>query len=286
MIFNFKNFLLLEKSSLSKLGVPNEVVKILQKNFKLSSKAQWNKIELKKTLKDQLMKDEKALYIEISLDYINIFVNNYNNYIFQKFKYDDSGWGGYIVEEREQPSLTQLLNFVNIEHSIWKCEDDEFEIKTLAQQEVQKHVKKLDYTTYDFKMSIVKNFDNILKRIYGKKHDDVMTKIVSNIETMQTGQSAEELLDFLKDNNQLAKIANKYKFYKEIDDILRIKELQKQYNSLTVFDEYLFTFESEYSDKFNYRVSIKDLIETFGLMKIQNAFFYYLYTGRIKDLTV
>lgn len=281
-----QSYNLFEKSSLTALGVPNEVMREIQYNYELKPDAEWIRLGYKKDLIEELKKDEKAFFLEISDKYIKVIVNLTNNeYFIQYFNYDDAGWGKYESEEREMITRTQLLIGVNPKNIIYKLEGI-FQERPKAQRKVQKEIKELDETTNEFKFYILYNFNKIVKRIYGKRFDEVMKKIANNIATIKEGSTADEILIFLRDNKKLAEKAKEYEDAKTEDDILKIQELEQKYNSLPVIDEYLINFEVGYSDKFKTRLNIKQLIDTFNRMKIETAFMYYLYTGKLADIRI
>jgi hypothetical protein len=278
------NYSIFEKSTLTILGVPIDVMKDIQYNYELSSDATWTKF-YKTALKEDLKKDELSLYVEISIKYIKVFINLGNDeYQQQVYKLDDSGWGTFIKKDIELKTRTQLLIGINPEHLIYKLSGD-FQYKPKKQRQVQKELKMFDDVTNDFKFYILYNFNKIIKKIYGKRYDFVMQTIAKNISELK-GSSSDEILEFLKNNKKLAEKAKEYDNAKAADDILRIQDLEQQFNSLPAIDEYLYTFEEEYSEKYNLRLNIQDLINEFGRMKIETAFMYYLFTGKIKDLTI
>jgi hypothetical protein len=284
---HLKSFNLFEGSSLTRLGVPDEVMKNIQYNYEIEPFAKWKKIGLKKDLVEELKNNEIALFIELSIDYIKVIVNNMNdNFYVQYFFYDPGEWGGtYDIRDKENISRNQLLYGVDSKHLIYKL-DGFFENRPKVQRRVQKEMKQFDQTTSDFKVYMLSNFNNIVKRIYGKRYNDVMTKIADNISNFKPNASAEEILEFLRNNKKMAEKAKEYEDAKEDEDILRIKELEKKYNSLPILDEYLISFEEEYSNKLDNRLTIKDLIDTYGRMKIETAFMYYLFTGNLKELNI
>lgn len=281
-----KPFNLFEKSSLTRLGVPKEVMQYIQYHYEVSSNSNWEKIGYKKELVEELKTNEIAMFIEISVKFIKVIVNLGNDeYFTQNCYYTESDFGGYDIRDRVYTSRTQLLYTVNPDHLIYKL-DGEFQHRPKVERRVQKEIHKFDKITNDFKFYILYNFNNILKRIYGNKYDFVMKDIAANIARFKYNATAEEVLQFLKDNKKMAEKAREYEDAKNTDDLLRINDLQKKYNSLPIIDEYLLNFEDGYSDKYNTRLDIKQLIDTFGRMKIETAFMYYLFTGKIKDLAV
>jgi len=281
-----KTYNIFEKSTLTALGVPTEVMRKIEYNYEISKDARWNRLNLKKELKEELKKDEVALFIEISIDYIKVIVNlTDDEYYIQYFKYNDKGWGEYEVRQREQKTRTQLLIGVNSKHLIYKL-DGEFKLKPKAERKLKKEMTEFDNTTTEFKFHMLNNFNKIVRKIYGKRYNIVMQKIANNLANVKAGSSAEEILQFLKDNKKLAQVAKEYEDAKNDDDLLQLKRLEKKYNSLPILDEYLLNFEDGYSNKYDNRLNISDLINDFGRMKIETAFLYYLFTGNLKELTV
>lgn len=281
---NYNNFLL-ERSSLTKLGIPTSMMQDIQKEYSLPADAEWIKIK-KKELIDELKKDEKALYIHICLDYLQVIVNNHKIYFQQEFKFLDQNWGDYEIHEREYTSMTQVTYGIMAKHLIYKMVGEDFEIKPKKERTLQKEIGEFETTTNDFKAHILENFNKLVKQIYGRRYEEVMRKIALNLQGVKPGISADELLKFLKDNKKMAEMAKEYEMAKEEDDMLKIKDLEQKYNSLSALDEYLINFEEAYSDKYDFRLNIQDLINEFGWMKIETAFMYYLFTGKIKDLSV
>ena len=282
-----KSFKIFERSSLTPLGVPEEIMKEIQINFEIETDSSWTKIRLKKDVLSELRKDEKQFFIQISKNgNIMIFINNHKHYIKQYFKLETDGWGSFRIDEREHITFTQLSYSINIKDDIYMLDNSNFKLSSKKERKLSNQINNLEKTTEDFKLYILTNFNKILQKIYGKKHKEIMIKIAKNLEQMSSKLNTDELLQFLSDNKKLAEIAKEYEKAKEDNDILNIKRLEKQYNSLSILDEYLIKFETEYSEKFNFRVNIEDLIETFGRMPIETAFMYFLYTGRIKDLMI
>jgi hypothetical protein len=281
-----KTYNLYEKSSLTSLGVPSEVMKNIQYNYEIQIDAEWDKIFYKKDIKLELKKDEISLFLEININFIKIIINLGNNiYIQQYFKYNSSGWGGYDIRNRENLSITQILLGINSKSNIYKLKGD-FQYNTKAQRKIQKEMKNFDKITNDFKFYILHNFNRIIQRIYGARYEKVMSTIASNIKNINPNATKDEILDFLKNNKKMVEKAKELENAKNIEDFLRITELEKKYNSLPILDEYLIKFEDGYSDKYNIRLSIQDLIKDFGRMKIETAFIFYLFTNKLKSLNV
>ena len=283
---NFKNFIL-EKSSLTPLGVPEEVMKEIQINFEIDSKSTWTKMNLKKDIISELKKDEKQFFIQISnKKNIYIFINNHKQYFKQYFKYETEGWGSFRIDDRTDISLTQLSYSIDIKDNIYMLDNSNFKIKEKKQRFIQAQTEKLVKETSDFKIYILKHFNSIIQRIYGNKYSKVMKQISKNISEITPDTSADEILKFLSDNKKLAEAAREFEDARDDEDILRLKRIEEQFNSLTIIDEYLLRFEDAYSDEFNHHLTIKDLINDFGRMYIETAFMYFLYTGKLKKLEI
>ena len=153
-----------EKSSLTSLGVPNEVMKNVQYNYEIQSDANWDRILLKKDVKSELKKDEVALFIEVNLKYIKVILNLGNDeYTQQYFFYDNSGWGGYDMRDREDITRTQMLFGIRPESNIYKLDGD-FQHRQKTQRLVQKEMRKFDELTNNFKFYMLQNFNKIIQR--------------------------------------------------------------------------------------------------------------------------
>jgi hypothetical protein len=285
MIVNYNDFIY-ERSSLTKLGVPKEAMQMLQNEYEIQYNANWIKIQSKKDFILELKKSEIALYIQITLKFIKIIMNINNEYFVERYKLNDDGFGGtYEKKERETSSITQLSTIPLNEGLLYKLDGD-FKYKPKKERLVQKELNKLDRTTSDFKFYVLKNFNNLIRKIYGARHKEVIKKICDNLAKIGNDNKSDDIFNFLNDNKELAKMAKEYEMAKEDNDILRLTILDKKYNSLTNLDEFILNFEDLYSEEFNWRLNIKDMIDTFGLMRIETAFLYYLFTGKIKKLNI
>ena len=279
-------FNLFEHSSLTPLGVPDDIMKEIQINFEIDSNATWTKMILKKDIIQDIKNNNKSFYLSFE-NYNNyfIFINDNQKYFKQYFNYDKNGWGSYRIGDREEISYTQLNYTINIKRNIYKLDTD-FKLATKEQRNIQAQAQKLEKSTDDFKIYILKHFNSIIKRLYGSRYDRVMKTIASNLSQIDSNATAEEILKFLKDNKKMAETAREYEDARNDEDILRLKRLEQQFNSLTIIDEYLIEFEVGYSEQFHYHLNIKDLINDFGHMYIETAFMYYLYTGKLKTIEI
>ena len=113
----FPEDLLLEKSSLTKLGVPKEVMQPLQKDFAIPADAEWDRVILKRDVEKILRNGEREFILQIETDEIKAFVSyatpDGDKYFIDAYVLDESGWGGYDKLSREEVTLTQLLYQIN-----------------------------------------------------------------------------------------------------------------------------------------------------------------------------
>jgi len=284
MITKFKLF---EKSSLTPLGVPEEVMKEIQINFEIDSNARWSKMKLKKDVLYELKKDERQFFIQLDKKgNIFIFINDYQNYTKQYFKLETDGWGSFRIDDREAITYNQLRYSVNINDDIYMLQSSDFKTKPKKERRLKAQIEELEKSTSEFKIYIMDNFNKIIRSMYGAKYKKVMNKISENLSKISGNSTPDDILKFIENNKKLAQKAKEYENAKEEKDLKRIKELETQYNSLTIFDEKLLEFEDHYSNEFSYYINIENLINDFGRMYIETAFMYYLYTNRFRELQI
>jgi hypothetical protein len=250
--------LILEKSSLTALGVPREVMQSIQKDLALSPDVDWKKIDHKKDIVDYLRKGDKNLFIQIAVDGIKV-IGSYptirgTEYFVDNYVYRDTEWAGeYEKLKREFPSLTQTIINIEPRTNIYKLIGD-FSINKQAKRKMIKKEKKFIEFSDKFKTDFLKQFDKILKRITGTKFKKAKDKIT----------------------DKAKKIA--------MENDLLIKGLDNPLagpNGLSILDEFLYQFEEEYSKFFEERVDIYELSKYFSYEKVMTMFMYYIYTGKI-----
>lgn len=168
MIIKFEDFLILEKSSLSILGVPTEVLKEIQKEFALSPDARWNKVIRKSDVERIFRQFRKKLIIQIAIDSIKVFVKNNDEYFVDRFILNDEAeWSGaYKKLKREYLSKNQIMIEIEPRANIYLL-IGEFSLKQQKQRKLEKKDKEFKEFTENFKQDFIKNFKSILKRIVG-----------------------------------------------------------------------------------------------------------------------
>lgn len=258
MKLSFNDFLLLEKSSLTKLGVPTEVMQPIQRDFAIPANAQWDRLKLKRDVIKILRKGNKELILQISTDSIKIFVANPLRdeiyYTIDRYLLDeDANWSGeYIQAGRESVSMTQLFSEIESGSIIYKLKD-EFSLTKQNIRKLARQNKKFSEFTKNFKIEFLKNFNNILKRIVGKNFNDAKEEI----------------------NDKAKRI--------EIENNMIISGLDSTIegpNGLTILDEFIMQFENAYSEFFEEHVDIYELSKYFTKEKMMTAFMYFVYTGK------
>jgi len=255
MITNLKEYLLLERSSLSLLGVPREVMQPIQKDLAIPADAKWDKIKLKRDAVDILNNNDKVLLLQIDIDMISVFISFNNKYFIDTYVMKDSkDWGGgYNKLPREKVSKTQFISRLDSSVLLYHLIDN-FSIKTQPYRKMDKKEKNFLEFTENFKKDFLQQFNSILKRIVGYNYKDA------------------------KDD-----IADKAKRV-EIENKMMISGLENPLegpNSLTILDQFLIEFEDEYSKYFDERLDIMELSELFTRDKIMTSFMLFIYSGKI-----
>ena len=251
--------LLLEKSSLTKLGVPREVMQPLQKDFAISPDAEWERVRLKREAEKIIRTGEKEFLLQLEIDSVKVFVaysiSGIDRYFIDSYVMDESGWGAYEKLPREEVSVTQLLYQVNSRAILYHLKSP-FSIVRQPKRKLIKKEKSFVEFTENFKKDFLKNFDSILKRIVGSKYKDAKKEIQDKARQME--------------------MENKM-MLSGLDDPLEGP------NSITLLDQFITEFEEAYSDFFGERLDIEELSKHFTREKMMTSFMYFIYAGRILD---
>ena len=118
--------------------------------------------------------------------------------------------------------------------------------------------------------------------MYGKQADQIQNVIIKNLAKVNMeGLDVDDIRDILEQNVNLAKKSEFIKSKANIKDPMKLSSKDIQYNSLTIFDQYLFTFEDAVSEEHDEFWNIKDLCEKFTTEKVMTAFMYFLYSGEL-----
>ena len=284
-----------ESSSLSKLGIPKNVMQLIQRDYEISTDAKWERLPSKFEVKDVLLEKKKNLLLELSIDYIKIISSDFNGdkniYSVERFSHDEEAqWGGtYNRTDRTEGSFTETFNSISQKNLIFKLKEGEFQVQPYNKRKFKKESIEFDMFTLEFKIRLVKDFNEIVKKMYGNMSSRIVKTILDNVASMPEKigtASVDEMIKLINDNAALKEMSDDYQKMKNENDILGLEKLEKQFNSLTIFDEYLIEFEVLYSEEFNLHLTISDLVKDFGWDKIKTAFMYYLYTGKMLPLRI
>lgn len=261
MIKKFEKFnesLLLEKSSLTILGVPTNVMKSIQKDLSLSDDAQWERISLKKDVSDYLRKGDKNLFLQISLNSIIVIVSyptiKGTEYFIDKYKYTEDDWGGeYKKTSREYKTYTQTMIDVRPNTNIYRLKGD-FSIHRQSRRKmIRKEIQSIQFNEI-FVKELLNRFDGILKRITGQGFKNAKGEIE-------------------KKAKQIA-LENKL-LIQGLDNPLQGP------NGLSILEEFLLQFEEAYSEYFGEPITIQELVELFSREKVMTMIIFYIYKGKI-----
>jgi hypothetical protein len=255
MILKFEDFLILEKSSLSSLGVPTEVLKEIQKEFAIPQDARWERVIRKSDVERILRQSRKKLILQIAIDSIKVFVTDRDQYFIDRFILNDEGdWSGaYKKLKREYLSKNQLMVEVEPRANIYLLRND-FSLQQQGQRKVEKQDKNFKEFTQNFKRDFLINFRNILKRIVGQNYKNAQGEILKKARQIEL------------ENNMI---------------ISGLENPLEGPNGLTILDEFLYKFEDALTEFFGERLDIYEISEYFGRDKVMTMFMYYVYTGKI-----
>ncbi len=283
-LFEYKLF---EKSSLNYLGVSNDVMVDIQKQFALSDDAEWKELKYKKDLRTQLRRGDDKFFIALSEDSVIIifsvddkfYVDNYKFY-----KVDDMGDEYWDKDDRIESNVTEINKYVPRGSKIYKLISGDWTYENQAKRKSNKHSENFEEFTIQFKRDFAENFTKVVKKLFSNRAFFIQDIIIHNLINVNNNISLEDAKEILDINVDDAK---KSKFFKKRGDDKDPFKLQIKYirdNSLTIFDEFLITFENEISQEYNEFLNIEMLCDKYGRDKIMLSFAYYLYSGKIMNL--
>ena len=253
--------LITEKSSLTALGVPSNVMKSIQKDLALPSNTQWEKIDYKYLIDDYLKKGNKSLFLQLSVNAIKIIVCypsiKGTEFFVDEYKYENVDWSGdYTKRKRLFTTYTKTLNEIRPKSNIYKLVGD-FSIDKQSKRKMLKQDEEFEKFNEIFKKEFINKFDYILKKITGANFKDVKNKI-----TDKAKQIAIE-------NDMLIK---------SLDNPL------EGINGLSIMDEFILQFEDAYSEKLDDQVTIHDLVDIFTREKVMTMLMYYIKSGKTMNI--
>lgn len=288
MLYSYKDFLL-EKSTLTTLGVPRSVMQHIQKDYALSPTSEWVEYNMKKDIKDILIKNKNNLLLQIGKDSIKVFVSVYEQkrklYFIDRYTMKKGEWGvEWVKINREGATLTSMLYEIEMENKYYLLKNNQFSVVKSDVRKLEKEEKDFDVFNSKFREDLLDYFTKVLKNSYSKISKKIEQVIIDNLAKVKPDLSENDIKNILYQNVEQAKKSKTYQTKSQNIDKYKLDNTEQQFNSLTIFDEYLLQFEDEYSQKYHKYYNIKSLVEEFSMQKIFTAFIYYLYTGNLMDL--
>jgi hypothetical protein len=293
MIPTYKHFItkILERSSLTALGVPKEVMQNIQKDYALQPDAEWVEFYIKKDIKAELMKNKNILFVQIGDESIKVYCSVIENkrkfYLIDRYIKYTGEWGDHWEKnEREGITLTQLLIDIESEQQYkkYKLKDDNFSVVKSDVRNIEKAQKEFDNFNNNFRKNLIDYFTKVLKNSHSKFAQRIEKTIIDNLAKVRKDLSPDEIKQVLYQNVDLATKSKTHKQKAEDIPKYKLDNEEIQHNSLTLFNEYLLQFETDYSEKYGEYFTIESLINKYSQDKIITAFIYYLYTGKLMDL--
>ena len=275
MITKFNTYIL-EKSSLTSLGINDFIMKNIQKDFALQDDAKWFTTDRKTEAKNYLNQDKNCILIQLSTNSTKLLVKYLKNdkyiYFVDEYIEFEGEWSSdWKKMKRVFLTKTELIDKIQ-SHSIYYLLKDGFFTDVILKDRIliKDEIKYNEF--YDnFKKDVINNFNSIVKRIWKSKSEEIKKQIIKNLE---------EDIDS-KENIELSKKYDYYKKLQSLEDPYSLKSLQQRDDSLNVIDKKILEFEEDYSKFFKEFLNIKELCDYFTRDKVMNIFFYYLYSGKI-----
>lgn len=277
---------LFEKSSLIYLGVPTDVMVDIQKQFAIPDDVQWKELTYKKDLRTELSKGDN-LFITVSENNVNIiFLVKNELYIdvYNFYQEDDMGDEYWDKDDRIQSTITDINKMIPRNAKIYKLLSNNWSYEGRAKRRLKTSSIEFDDFTVKFKKEFADNFTRIIKKLYSKHSEVIQKLIIRTLITQSKDISPEEAKEILSLNIDKAKQSDFYRKQSQDKDPFKLQLNYIRDNSLTIFDEFLITFEDKMIVKYGEYLNIYELCKKYGREKIMTAFAYYLYSGKIMEL--
>jgi hypothetical protein len=268
-----QTYKLFEKSSLINIGVPYIVMQDIQKNYNISSNAQWEKIN---------KLSYENLFISICNDNIDIIFNDDDEYYIQSYillNKDDFGTEEWKKLKKSKMTIGNVIDKIKTCTS-YKLVSGDWNINKKPNNPHQ----KIEEITNNFKLDFIKNFNKIVKKLYGDKANKISNDIINNLKDVKKGITKDEIVDIFLKSTEKVKEIEYYKNKAKSNDPYNMSDNTIKSNSLAIFDEYLISFENAYSEKYDEYLNIPIMIKKYDRDKIMRAFCYYLYSGALINL--
>lgn len=290
-IYNHMKFLLsyklFEKTSLINIGVPPIVMKGIQRNYAISDDAKWQSVKLKSNIASALKQKKNTLIISVCKNKIFITFSYNKEYYIETYiltENDDFGNEQWQRQDRIKTDLSDAVKKIERGCTSYKLTSGEWLHEFSNRRKARKEESIFETITNSFKRDFAENFTKIVKRLYGKKANIITDIIVNHLKNVKQNLTDEQIREILYLNVNRAKDIDVLKKKQQQKDPYELYNDIVKSNSLTIFDEYLITFEDEYSDKYKEYLNIPLMIKKWSRDKIMTAFMVYLYTKKLIDL--
>jgi len=286
-MIHIKTYKIFEKTSLINIGVPYSVMKSMQKNYEISSDAEWKLLKVKKDIIKYLTEPTNNLIVSICKNNIFVSFSYESEYYIETFKLiekDDFGNEDWGKVDRVKTTISDILSKIKRGCKSYVIVSGGWLPEYSSERKLKKSEVEFDEVTNQFKRDFAENFTRIVKNMYGKKANIVSDIIVNHLKNVQFNISDKEIREILFLNVERAKNVDEFKQKSKDKDPYKLYNEIIMNNSLTIFDEYIVTFEDEMSDKYKEYLNIPIMIENYTRDKVFTAFLYYLYCKKLMKL--
>lgn len=281
------SYKLFEKTSLIGIGVPYSVMQSIQKNYAISDDAKWKTLKYKKDINSAFHKPKNTLIISISKNRLFILFSYDKEFYLETYilteKDDFSNEQWYRVD-RVKSNLTDITKKIEKDFKSYQLISGDWTNEFSSKRKIREEEDNFETLTNNFKKEFAENFTKIVKMIYGRKADAITEIIINNLKKVQKNISDSKIREILFINADKAKEVDKLKKKEKEKDPFNIYDSTIKADSLSIFDEYLIRFESEYSDKYSEYLNIPVMIEKYGIDKINTAFLIFIYSKKLIKL--
>ena len=157
----FESFLLLERTTLTNIGIPLEIAKQIEKDYEFSS-VDWKKVNLQELLKYVFINksSQNNLFLQILPNKIMIFTSvdhkDHRTIIYDEFIKSEDDFGEmWERKERKDFQFVNVINRFDLDYPIYYLEEGEFKIEPRKLRKLKIVMEDFDNTTKDFKQSIL-----------------------------------------------------------------------------------------------------------------------------------
>lgn len=286
-MIHIKPYKIFENTSLTSIGVPNSVMKSVQRNYEISSNADWKLLKVKKDIIKYLTEPTNNLIISICKDRIFVSFSYDSEYYIETFELvekDDFGNEDWKKVDKVKTTITDILSKIKRGCKSYVIISGGWLPDYSSERKLKKSEVEFDEFTIQFKRDFAENFTRIVKRMYGNKANMVSDIIVNHLKNVQSNISVEEIREILFLNVERAKSADEFKQKSKDKDPYKIYSKIIKDNSLTIFDQFILQYEDEMSDKYKEYLNIPIMVENYSRDKVFTAFIFYIYSGRLMTL--